>query len=120
MTFSYDTRGNVLNNGRRDFIYNRSNQLVSSGALQYVYDGHGRRVKQLKNSQNTYSVYDMQGSLVYRGNPDTTATASVYLGKQLIAELDSGGPAPLPAKPTITLNLSTTLSLGQCNIVGEV
>ncbi len=120
MSFSYDSRGNVLNNGRRDFIYNRSNQLVSSGALQYVYDGHGRRVKQLKNSQNTYSVYDMQGSLVYRGNPDTTATASVYLGKQLIAELDSGGPAPLPAKPTITLNLSTTLSIGQCNIVGEV
>ena len=119
MTFSYDTRGNVLNNGRRDFVYNRSNQLVSSGALQYVYDGHGRRVKQLKNSQNTYSVYDMQGSLVYRGNPDTTATASVYLGAQLIAELDSGGPAPLPAKPTITLNLTSTLVVGSCNIFGQ-
>ncbi len=119
MSFSYDTRGNVLNNGRRDFVYNRSNQLVSSGALQYVYDGHGRRVKQLKNSQNTYSVYDMQGSLVYRGNPDTTATASVYLGAQLIAELDSGGPAPLPAKPTITLNLTSTLVVGSCNIFGQ-
>ncbi len=119
MSFSYDTRGNVLNNGRRDFVYNRANQLVSSGALQYVYDGHGRRVKQVKNGQNTYSVYDMQGSLVYRGNPDTSSTASVYLGKDLIAELDSVGAAPLPAKPTISLNLSSTFVVGQCSIFGQ-
>ncbi len=119
MSFSYDTRGNVLNNGRRNFVYNRANQLVSSGALQYVYDGHGRRVKQVKNGQNTYSVYDMQGSLVYRGNPDTSSTASVYLGKDLIAELDSVGAAPLPAKPTISLNLSSTFVVGQCSIFGQ-
>lgn len=114
--FSYDGRGNVTGNGTRNFTFNRANQLVSSGAIQYAYDGHGRRVKQLKSNQNTYSVYDMSGVLLYRGNPETTHTNTVYLGKQILAELDSGGTAPPVAKPKIGINLSTTLSAGQCSI----
>ncbi len=96
--FAYDSRGNVTGKNAQTFIYNRANQLTSSGALQYAYDGHGRRVKQLKSNQNTYSVYDLAGTLLYRGNPETSHTSSVYLGKQLLAELDSAGAAQGLAK----------------------
>lgn len=108
--FHYDSRGNVLGNGLRSFQYNRANQLTNSGDVQYTYDGHGRRVKQVKAGQTHYSVYDAAGSLLYREYASGQATNTVYLGKQLLAELDgvaSGTTAPSEGpKPSITLSLS--------------
>lgn len=112
--FSYDSRGNVTSNGQRAFSFNRANQLTSSAGVSYVYDGHGRRVKQLKSNQNTYSLYDLSGTLLYRGNPETNHTNTVYLGNQLLAELDSGGAEPPPAKPTINLSLTSQLITSTC------
>jgi len=118
-SFGYDSRGNVTSKNTQTFTYNRANQLVASGNLQYAYDGYGRRVKQLKGSQNIYSLYDAAGQLAYRGNPETTYTNTVYLGKQLLAELDSSASANVPQKPVVNLGLSTNLVTGQCNLIEQ-
>ena len=52
--YAYDSRGNVTNNGTIGFTYDRAERPVSiSGAASgsFVYDAHGRRVKQVVGGQ---------------------------------------------------------------------
>jgi RHS repeat-associated protein len=97
-TFTYDDRGNVINNGKRAFQFNRANQLVSSGTISYQYDGHGRRVKKTGSSSG-YSVYDLSGTLLLTDGPNGQ-TRYIHLGKELIAK--SGSAAALEDKPGYT------------------
>lgn len=84
-SFSYDSRGNVINNGVRAFTFNRANRLASSGINSYVYDGHGRRIIKNKNGAKTYSLYNSAGVLMstYESNGYTDY---YYLGSQLVAK----------------------------------
>ncbi|WP_176714602.1 RHS repeat-associated core domain-containing protein [Alishewanella sp. HH-ZS] len=84
-SFSYDSRGNVTNNGVRAFTFNRANRLASSGINSYVYDGHGRRIIKNKNGAKTYSLYSSAGVLMstYESNGYTDY---YYLGSQLVAK----------------------------------
>jgi RHS repeat-associated protein len=96
-TFGYDDRGNVTNNGKRGFTFNRANQLTNSGAIGYVYDGHNRRVKKTGSNQG-YSVYSQNGKLMLTDGANG-ATSYIYLGKELIAKV---GSAALEDKPGYT------------------
>jgi len=96
--FSYDDRGNVINNGKRSFQFNRANQLTSSGTIGYQYDGHGRRVKK-SGSSSGYSVYDLSGTLLLTDGP-SGQTRYIHLGKELIAKV--GSTAALEDKPGYT------------------
>ena len=54
--YGHDARGNVIDNARLQFSYDRSDQPVSmSGAVSasYVYDAHNRRVKQTIDGETT-------------------------------------------------------------------
>lgn len=84
-SFTYDSRGNVTNNGVRAFTFNRANRLTSSGNTSYVYDGHGRRIMKTKNGAKTYSLYNSAGVLMgtYENNGYTDY---YYLGSQLVAK----------------------------------
>lgn len=84
-SFTYDSRGNVTNNGVRAFTFNRANRLTSSGNTSYVYDGHGRRIIKTKNGAKTYSLYNSAGVLMgtYENNGYTDY---YYLGSQLVAK----------------------------------
>ncbi|MDX1536650.1 RHS repeat-associated core domain-containing protein [Arsukibacterium sp.] len=84
-SFSYDSRGNVENNGQRGFVFNRANRLASSGTVSYSYDGHGRRVLKNNNGAKTYSLYNSQGVLMstYESGGYTDY---FYLGSQLVAK----------------------------------
>ncbi|MEC4729087.1 hypothetical protein HWQ46_26640 [Shewanella sp. D64] len=84
-TYGYDTRGNVIHNGRYGLSFNRANQVSTAKGIPYRYDGHNRRVK--KN--NNYSVYSQAGQLLYRQKANNDKIDSVYLGKQLIADIES-------------------------------
>ncbi|WP_197489942.1 RHS repeat-associated core domain-containing protein, partial [Rheinheimera sp. SA_1] len=97
-TFGYDDRGNVTNNGKRSFTFNRANQLTNSGAIGYVYDGHNRRVKKTGSNQG-YSVYSQNGKLMLTDGANG-ATSYIYLGKELIAKV--GSAAALEDKPGYT------------------
>jgi len=84
-SISYDGRGNVVNNGERSFGFNLANQLTTSAGNSYVYDGYNRRVKEVEAKGTSYSLYNQEGTLVYR----ETAQGGVnyiYLGKKLIAK----------------------------------
>lgn len=99
--FLYDDRGNVTHNGRRNFQFNRANQLTSSGTVSYLYDGYNRRVK--KSAGNpSYSIYNKNGQLLYTDGPQGI-TRYIYLGSQLIARV--GPTAAAEDKPGYTGHL---------------
>ncbi|WP_417657110.1 RHS repeat domain-containing protein [Pseudidiomarina aestuarii] len=84
-TFTYDTRGNVTNNGQRSFTYNRAGRLASSGTADYQYDGHGRRISKNIGGAKSYSLYSIDGQLLssYKSGGYTDY---FYLGKNLVAQ----------------------------------
>ena len=72
-TFTYDTRGNVTDNGPIGFLYDFTNQprrtLNSSNATiaTCAYDGNLTRVKEIRAGKTIYTVYSkLTGGLVYR------------------------------------------------------
>ncbi|WP_194866990.1 RHS repeat domain-containing protein [Pseudoalteromonas sp. PPB1] len=83
--FHYDSRGNVTNNSHRSFIYNRANQLVSSGNNSYLYDGFSRRVRSQEAQGDSYSFYNQEGRLLYRQSA-SGGVKYIYLGNKLIAK----------------------------------
>ncbi|MEM7005219.1 MAG: RHS repeat-associated core domain-containing protein, partial [Pseudomonadota bacterium] len=65
----YDTRGNATDNGPINFAYDWANQPTSmsgSDSGAFTYDGNYKRVKQVINGNTSYSVYDLDGVLVWR------------------------------------------------------
>ena len=69
--YSYDSRGNVTDNGPHTFTYDWANQPTSLGgatAGSFVYDGNLKRVKQTIDGKTIYSVYGLAGDLQYRDN----------------------------------------------------
>lgn len=87
-SFNYDTRGNVTNNAKRGFVFNRANQLVSSGTNSYQYDGYNRRVKKTSNGKVQLSLYNASGQLMMTDG-DKGPTEYFYLGNKLIAKESS-------------------------------
>jgi len=68
--FSYDTRGNVKNDGRNGFVYDWANQpySISGNGLneQHTYDGNLKRVKTVRDGKTSYSFYSsLTGNLTY-------------------------------------------------------
>ncbi|MGW7677946.1 RHS repeat domain-containing protein [Shewanella sp. S23-S33] len=88
-SYKYDKRGNTISNGRYDISYNLGQQMTSAKGISYVYDGHNRRVKQTKADGLHYSVYSQAGQLLHREAANGTKTDNIYLGKQLVAEVDN-------------------------------
>ncbi|QUM90550.1 RHS repeat protein [Moritella sp. 36] len=86
--YAYDTRGNVINNGRYSLAFNRANQVSSAKEITYMYDGHNRRVAQIKSDGTNYSVYSQKGLLLHRRKASGDKVDNVYVGKQLIVNID--------------------------------
>ncbi len=80
--YAYDSRGNVIHNGRYDLVFNDGNQVISAKNITYQYDGHNRRVQK----GNEYTVYSQSGQLLARLSPSNVLTESIYLDNKLIAE----------------------------------
>ncbi|MEI8603206.1 sugar-binding protein [Shewanella sp. PP-Sp27a-2] len=116
--YQYDARGNVTNNGRYSLAYNLGQQMTAAKGISYVYDGHNRRVKQTKTDGSHYTVYSQGGQLLHRQAADGTKTDSVYLGKQLVAEVDNSlaGNPPITGStpPIVVLKVEATLVGGTC------
>ncbi len=83
--FVYDSRGNVTGNGFNNFTYNMANQMVAADGSSYVYDGHNRRVSKTNSDGTEYSLYNLNGTLLYRETPQGGVNY-IYLGSRLVAK----------------------------------
>ena len=92
--YGHDARGNVIDNSRLQFTYDRSDQPTAiSGAAtgSFVYDAHNRRVKQVINGETIYTVYSLSGAILYRDNVTAgEATDYIRMGGRTIARLTNG------------------------------
>jgi RHS repeat-associated protein len=87
--YTYDPRGNVINDGRNAYTFTRGNRLASiAGKDSYQYDGHGRRLVVWRaDSTAQVPVYGQDGKLRYiADNRPGTGTSLIYLGGSEIAE----------------------------------
>jgi RHS repeat-associated protein len=88
----YDARGNVTDDGVHGFVYDRSERAVSvSGGASgsFVYDAHGRRVKQVLDGETIYTVYGIEGALYLRENATTgESTDYVRMGDFVVGRVD--------------------------------
>jgi len=78
--------------------------------LGHIGDGFNRKIKQNKPSGTAYIVYNKAGQLLYREEVNGKKTDSVYLGKQIVAEVDicppSGCAVTQPATKTCPVGYS--------------
>ena len=82
----YDDRGNVKSNGKRTFVYNLANQMIKSGQSEFLYDGHGRRIRYKKDDGSTeYSMYSHSGQLLYRETSEGYVNY-IYFGNRLVSK----------------------------------
>ena len=61
MTYSYDTKGNLTNDGTRTYTYdceNRLTQVNTSPVMNYKYDFADRRVRKYRTIAETRYCYD--------------------------------------------------------------
>ena len=90
--YSYDSYGNISNDGSNTFQYSEDGNLTSVTGLtdiQYRYDGNKNRVLQAKSGEGFNSVYNQAGLLLFK-NDSTRGIQSdyVYLKDKLIARRD--------------------------------
>ncbi|GGY57285.1 RHS repeat-associated core domain-containing protein [Parvularcula lutaonensis] len=92
---AYDARGNITNDGVHGFVYDRSEQVsvISGGASgTFVYDAHGRRVKQVLAGETIYSVYGLEGTLLFRDNVTTgKSTDYITMGSHKVGRFSETG-----------------------------
>ncbi len=104
----YDVQGNLANKNGQPFAFDFGNRLRSSSTptIIYVYDGHGRRARDMVDGGSKYSFYSQAGQLAYV-NDLRAATQSnyFYLGSSLVAirELPGGGAATVKYQHTDAL-----------------
>jgi RHS repeat-associated protein len=93
-TYTYDSAGNLTNDGVHGYTYDAENRLVNvdSGATgQYSYDPSNRRYKKVTGGVTTHYIW--QGSHViaeYDGSTGALTAEYVYSGRRMIAKITGG------------------------------
>ncbi|KAB8198240.1 hypothetical protein FKV24_003100, partial [Lysobacter maris] len=91
--YCYDAQGNLENKSGAIFNFDHGNRLRGASgngvtASGYVYDGLGRRVRDV-TSGSKYSLYSQSGQLVYASDlRKGTQHVYVHLGGSLVAVRD--------------------------------
>ncbi|KZN68241.1 hypothetical protein N473_07395 [Pseudoalteromonas luteoviolacea CPMOR-1] len=85
---SYDSRGNITNNGKYSLVFNDANQVVTANGNSYLYDGFNRRVKKVEGDKTEYSIFSQSGRLLFNQTGVLTGNGVnyIYLGSKLIAK----------------------------------
>ncbi|MCL6712580.1 hypothetical protein M8R20_36955 [Pseudomonas sp. R2.Fl] len=88
----YDVQGNLANKNGQVFNFDFGNRLRGvNGVASYVYDGHGRRVRDYTTASK-YSLYSQAGQLMYANDlRKSLGTQYVYLNGSLVAFRESTG-----------------------------
>jgi RHS repeat-associated protein len=90
---TYDSNGNMLNDGTNAYTWDRANRLLSIGGVSYKYDGEGRRVQQSVGATVTQFLLDLQPGLSVTLSEATGAavTRYVHAPRGIHAQKDSSG-----------------------------
>lgn len=95
LSYAYDSRGNVTNNGRGVFVYdqrgNLSQSTVGTTVGSYAYNAFNQRVKKTVGANTTIFIYDESSNLAgeYNGS-GAMLSEHIYLGSLPIA-VNQGG-----------------------------
>jgi RHS repeat-associated protein len=93
--YSYDAAGNMTNDGLGNaFTFDAESRIaqVNSGAVNYVYDGDGNRVRKDVSGQASTEYYYFGGNIIAEVNISTSGwTNYVFLNGERVARKDSTG-----------------------------
>lgn len=83
--YSYDSRGNIINNGDQSFQYDLLGRMTSSDGDEYFYDGNGSRYKASYSDGDSYFFYSRDGKLIssFEGS---SAINYIYLNGAVVAK----------------------------------
>ncbi len=83
---SYDVQGNLANKNGQVFNFDYGNRLRGvNGVASYVYDGHGRRVRDYTTASK-YSLYSQSGQLMFDSDfRQSKQTYYIFLNGSLVA-----------------------------------
>lgn len=87
---SYDSAGNLLNDGTHTYTYDGENKISKvDGTSAYVYDGGGQRVRKLVG-ENVRFIYGIDGQLIaeYSGSTGALLKEYVYGPTGLVATIE--------------------------------
>lgn len=96
--FGYDAQGNLENKNGQIYKFDFGNRLRSvTGKASYVYDGHGRRVRDFTTASK-YSLYSQSGQLLYQSDTRLAkSTAYAYLGGSMVARVSTSSAPDIPS-----------------------
>jgi uncharacterized protein RhaS with RHS repeats len=93
--YSYDAAGNMTNDGLgHAYTFDAESRIaqVNSGAVNYVYDGDGNRVRKDVSGQASTEYYYFGGNIIAEVNISTSGwTNYVFFGGERVARKDSTG-----------------------------
>lgn len=87
---SYDTAGNLLNDGSHSYTYDAENKISKVDNVNaYIYDGEGQRVRKLVG-ENLRFVYGIGGQLImeFSGSSGALTKEYVYGASGLLATIE--------------------------------
>jgi len=104
LSYSYDAVGNAVGENNFVFTYNENDRLIevadsstSTTLGSYTYDGQGRRVKKVANSQTTYYMYDQQSRLIAElDSSGNIKVEYIYLSDRPLVKIDIGSTSEEP------------------------
>ena len=88
-SFSYDSLGNVVGNGRNSFLFDNASRLseVTDLGIKYFYDGRGHRIVESYPDATKITLRGDQGQVIYQYNLNQNKVFKYYgLGSVLVAE----------------------------------
>lgn len=93
-SYTYDSAGNVTNDGVHTYTYDGENRLVSvdgGTTASYKYDHQNRRVSKVVGSTTTHYVWEGSQCIAeHNGGSGTVVTEYIYAGSRMIAREQSG------------------------------
>jgi len=90
---TYDSRGNLTNDGVNTNTWDRANRLLSSAGVTTTYDGLGNRVTRTAGGTTTRTLLDLQPSSAQSlaSTTGSNVTRHIHAAGDLLAHKDSAG-----------------------------
>jgi RHS repeat-associated protein len=92
-SFSYDSNGNMTNDGANTLVYDAENRIVTAGTSTYTYDGSGLRVKKVSGGTTTVTIFSSNMDIAEYLNgaaPSAPTNEYIYSSGQKIVGFQSG------------------------------